>query len=244
MSISRHVSITMTDRLPPPIAMHVLTMPQDPEAEAIYYGVACRNALLLDLPNIPALSRVELEVHRRAWWTLNMIDVWSSNGMRLPRNLLPRSDVPFPMEETVFLQLRREDLDLPSPNYMEESAASLLTQMVKLNAILVEITNLNIQLASSPSSSFDLGFRDAVDDLTLKLEGWYDNLPLQLQDTHANLARYAELGLGPIFVAVYLGYYHFGTLLYFRKSPISPRRFAVSVSRHVSLAMTGDLLYL
>ena len=188
----------------------------DPEAEAIYYGVACRNALLLDLPNIPALSRVDLEVHRRAWWTLNMIDVWSSNGMRLPRNLLSRPDVPLPMEETVFLQLRREDLDLPSPSYMEESAASLLTQMVKLNAILVEITALNISVAASPSPTFDLSYRDAVDDLSLKLEGWYNNLPLQLQDTHANLARYAELGLGPIFVAVYLGYYHFGTLLYFQ----------------------------
>ena len=188
----------------------------DPEAEAIYYSVACRNVLLLDLPNVPSLSRVEQEVNRRVWWTLNMIDVWSSNGMRLPRNLSPRSDVPFPMEETVFLQLRREDLDLPSPNYIEESTASLLTQMVKLNAILVEITNLNKVTAASPSPTFDLSYRDAVDDLTLKLEGWYNNLPLQLQDTHANLARYAELGLGPIFVAVYLGYYHFGTLLYFQ----------------------------
>jgi hypothetical protein len=120
------------------------------------------------------------------------------------------------MEETVFLQLRREDLDLPSPNAMEESAASLLTQMVKLNAILVEITNLNLMTATSPTSTFDIAYSNAVDDLTIKLEGWYNNLPLQLQDTHANLSRYAELGLGPIFVAVYLGYYHFGQLLYYQ----------------------------
>ena len=63
---------------------------------------------------------------------------------------------------------------------------------------------VNKVAAASPSPTFDLSYRDAVDDLTLKLEGWYDNLPLQLQDTHANLARYAELGLGPMFVAVYV----------------------------------------
>ena len=174
----------------------------DPEAEAIYYGVACRNLLLLDLPNMPTVSRVDQEINRRVWWTLNMIDVWSSSGMRLPRNLSHRSDVPYPMEETIFLQLRREDLDLPSPDTMggstvalfaQDSAASLLTQMVKLNAILVEITNLNKVAASSPTASFEPSYRDAVDDLSLKLEGWYNNLPLQLQDTHANLARVSSL---------------------------------------------------
>ena len=188
----------------------------DPEAEAIYYCVACRNTMLLDLPNVPTLSRVDQEVNRRVWWTMNMIDTWSSNGLRLPKLVSIRTDVPFPMEETVFLQLRREDLDLPSPTMMEESGASLLTQMVKLNAILVEITNLNRIVASSPTSVFDLSYRDGVDELTLKLEGWYNNLPVQLQDTHANLARYAELGLGPVFVAVYLGYYHYGQLLYYQ----------------------------
>lgn len=187
----------------------------DPEAEAIYYTVACRNALILDLPNVPTLSRVDQEVNRRIWWTLNMIETWSSNALSLPRNVHPRADVPFPMEETVFLELRRQDFDLPSPTAMEESTASLLTQMVKLNAILVEITNLNSFAASTPNSTYNFSYRDAVDTLTNKLESWYNNLPLQLQDTHANLARYAELGLGGVFVAVYLGYYHYGQSLYY-----------------------------
>lgn len=186
----------------------------DAHAEAVCYGIACRNALLIDLPNMLAPSRVEQEVYRRAWWTLNMIDVWSSKGVGVPRSIHPRTDVPYPMEETVFLQLRREDFDLPSPTSMEESAASLLTQMVKLNAILVDIQNLNQLAASSPG--FQPVHNEMVDQLTLRLEGWYNNLPLELQDTHANLSRYAALGLGPMFVAVYLGYYNYGQLLYYQ----------------------------
>ena len=187
----------------------------EPAAEAIYYVIACRCAMLLDLPNRQTSSRVEQEVNRRAWWTLKMIDVWSSNGVRLTPALQPRADVPYPMEETIFLQLRREDFDLPSPTLMQESAASLLTQMVKLNAILVEIQNLNQMAAASPFLA-GVNSNKQVDDLTTKLEGWYNNLPINLQDTHANLSRYAALGLGPMFVAVYLGYYHYGQLLYYQ----------------------------
>jgi hypothetical protein len=187
----------------------------DPEAEGIYYTVACRNALILDLPNLPAQSRVAQETQRRIWWTLNMIETWSSNGLGLPRNIHPRESVPFPMEETVFLELRAQDSELPSPSAMEESTASLLTQMVKLNGLLVEITNLNSFAASTPNSTYNISYRDTVDALTNKLESWYNNLPLQLQDTHANLTRYAELGLGGVFVAVYLGYYHYGQSLYY-----------------------------
>jgi hypothetical protein len=186
----------------------------DAQAEAVLYGIACRNAMLLDLPNMIAPSRVDQEVNLRAWWTLNMIDVWSSKGVNLPRNIHPRTDVPYPMEETVFLQLKREAFDLPSPTSMQESAASLLTQMVKLNAILVEIQNLNQMAASAPV--FQHSHHELVADLTARLEGWYNSLPLELQDTHANLSRYASLGLGPMFVAVYLGYYNYGQLLYYQ----------------------------
>ena len=183
------------------------------DAEAVFYGVACRNALLLDLPNMAVAYRVEQEVVCRTWWTLCMVDVWSSRGVKIPRSLTPHSDVPYPMEETVFHQLSRQDLDLPSPTSMQESSASLLTQMIKLNAILFEISVVNEKAAST--FQFDSDHQEAVDELTTRLEDWYDNLPVGLQDTHANLSRYAALGLGPMFVAVYLGYYHYGQLLYY-----------------------------
>ena len=182
-------------------------------AEAVFYCIACRTALLLDLPNMIVTSRVEQEVNCRAWWSLLMVDVWSSRGVGVARALAPRPDITYPMEETVFHQLRRDEYDLPSPTSMQESSASLLTQMIKLNAILFEVSLLNERAAAE----FQLGVdhHAAVENLTIQLETWYNNLPLGLQDTHANLTRYAALGLGPMFVAVYLGYYHYGQLLYY-----------------------------
>lgn len=183
-------------------------------AESLYYSVACRLAMALDLPNMLVGTRLEQETNIRIWWTLCMVDVWSSNGLRLPRAMVPRDNVPFPMEEVVFLEMRRENYDLPSPTMMEESTASLLTQMVKLNAILVEIGELNRAAATNQSFSYD--FNIHVDHLTAKLDDWYMNLPSQLRDTPENLQYYANLGLGYFFVAVYLGYYHFGQLLYYQ----------------------------
>lgn len=187
--------------------------------EAVFYGIACRNALLLDLPNMQASSRLEQEINRRAWWTLCMIDVWSSNGVRIPRAISPRSDVPYPMEETVFLCLRRDSAtsDLPSPTTMQESASSLLTQMVKLNAILVEISTVNQMAAAAfaHSPGVDFNHQGAVEKLSLSLDEWYESLPADLQDTQANMTRYTSMGLGPMFVAVWVGYYHYGQLLYY-----------------------------
>lgn len=183
-------------------------------AESLYYSVACRLAMFLDLPNMLVSTRLEQEVNTRIWWTLCMIDVWSSNGVRLPRSMVPRDDVSLPMEEIVFLEMRRENYDLPSPTMMQESAASLLTQMVKLNAILFEVGELN--RAAAANQSFGFEFNNSVDILTAKLDLWYAELPEQLKDTPENLQHYSELGLGYFFVAVYLGYYHYGQLLYYQ----------------------------
>jgi len=143
-----------------------------------------------------------------------MIDVWSSNGVGLPRSMVPRDDVPFPMEETVFLGMGLEICDLPGPTVMQQSHASLLTQVVKLNAILIEIGELNRTAAAS--QSFSTSLNASVDALTDKLESWYANLPMQLKDTPENLQHYARLGLGHFFVSVYLGYYNYGQLLYYQ----------------------------
>ena len=62
---------------------------------------------------MPTTSRVDQEINRRCFWTLNMIDVWSSNGVRLPRSMSPRSDVAYPMQETTFVS-QPFPLTLPS----------------------------------------------------------------------------------------------------------------------------------
>lgn len=186
----------------------------EPIPESLYYSVACRLAMVLDLPNMMVATRLEQECNTRIWWTLCMIDVWSSNGVHLPRSMAPRDNVAYPMEETAFLDMRREHYDLPSPPLFNESQTSLLTQMVKLNAILVEISDLN--RAASQNTSFAYDYNSSVDLLTAKLDKWYHALPPQMKNTPENLQHYANIGLGYFFVAVYLGYYHYGQLLYYQ----------------------------
>lgn len=187
-------------------------------AEAVFYGIACRNALLLDLPNMLTFTRLEEETVRRAWWSLSMIDVWSSSGMRIPRSLAPRNDIFLPMEETKYLSLRRDSGRDFESTHASTEAPSLLAQMVKLNAILFEVNQLNERVATvgTPYSEYESGHDDAVIDLDRRLDAWYDSLPSEMHDTPENMSRYGALGLGPMFVAVYLGYYHYGALLHYR----------------------------
>lgn len=186
--------------------------------ESLYYSVACRMAMLMDLPNLSVRNRIEQETNIRIWWTLHMVDVWSSNGVRLPRSMVPRQDVAYPMDESVYLNMRQSDYEPVATTTAEESSQSLLTQMVLLNAVLYEISELNSSIASdftgTPAS--DYGFDPRVDVLGRKLENWYASLPPRLKDTRENLEYYASIGLGHLFVAVYLGYYHFGQLLYYQ----------------------------
>jgi hypothetical protein len=37
----------------------------DSATESIFYTIACRMALILDLPNAPATTRIEQEIYRR-----------------------------------------------------------------------------------------------------------------------------------------------------------------------------------
>ncbi|KAK5100614.1 hypothetical protein LTS08_005365 [Lithohypha guttulata] len=147
-------------------------------SESLYYSVACRLALLLDLPNMLVSTQLEQEVNTRIWWSLCMIDVWSSNGVGLPRSMAPRDNVPYPVEETTFLEMRRDDCDLPSPTTMQQSTGSLLTQVIKLNAIFSEVSELNRGAVANQPFSFE--FENSVNALTGKLEGWYANLPVLL----------------------------------------------------------------
>lgn len=187
------------------------------EAESIYYSIACRLAMLMDLPIFPVDNRIDQETNIRMWWALNMIDVWSSNGVGLPRSIKPRYDVPYPMDETSYLRMRRDNFDPPAATTVEESAASLLTQMVKLNAILFEVSELNRTAISETytRSMTAVELDAAVCALGQKLDEWHANIPSEMKDTPENIERYAQFGLGYIFVAVYLGYYHYGQLLYY-----------------------------
>lgn len=141
-----------------------------------------------------------------------MIDVWSSAGVRLPRLLAPRDGVPLPMDEVVFLGMSREN----GFNNTIQTArkSSLLAEMVRLNHILQQINDFNIRVAESQLNSVAI-FSD-LENLSSQLDRWLDELPDHIRDTRENLERFAALGLGRVFLAIYLGYYHFGQMLFYR----------------------------
>lgn len=147
------------------------------------------------------------------WWTLCMIDVWSSAGVRLPRSLIPQDSVPLAMEETLFLSLTTSS-DAAAILF-SDSSRSLLGQMIKLNVILADINLFNELTASNPDGAYDIRSYGLFETMSRKLEGWQQNLPAELQDTEENFARFASQGLGDMFVAVYLGYYNYGQMLYY-----------------------------
>lgn len=202
-------------------------------SENIYYAVACRIAQLLDLPNCKTESRVEQEINIRslfslstrrgfcqvtnysrfiAWWSLCMIDVWSSTGVRLPRLLPPRENVPLPIDEVVFLGMSR---DRGFDETIETNRnSSLLAEMVRLNYILQQINDFNIRVAESKLDS--VAIQSDLEHLSSQLDRWLDELPDHIRDTRENLERFSALGLGRVFVAIYLGYYHFGQMLFYR----------------------------
>lgn len=142
-----------------------------------------------------------------------MIDVWSSDGMNLPRQMIRRNDVPLPMDEEAFLLLSpgsTSDLDLLMNS---DRNHSLLAQMIKLNSILLEVNDYIKDLTTTPLALIS---EQRVTDLSLKLDNWLIALPKNMRDTPENLQSFARNGLGRIFVAIYLGYYHFGQLLFYQ----------------------------
>ncbi|KAB5545467.1 fungal-specific transcription factor [Coniochaeta sp. 2T2.1] len=226
-------------------------------AESVFYAAAARIANYLDLPNLPVESVLEREVNLRVYWTLCMIDVWSSAGINLPREMTRRDNVPYPMDEAVFLSLTSSSPDPATSN----RESSLLAQMIKLNGILLSINDA-IKTLTSPEGDAANFSSSTVPTLSARLEVWEAALPPNLRDTPENLHFHASQGLGRIFVAIYLGYYHFGQLLFYpsldelqrqshpSSSPTSPtpsqphassyakrcKHFASSLSRIVSTA--------
>jgi hypothetical protein len=145
-----------------------------------------------------------------------MIDEWSSTGAQVPKQIsVPAVDVPLPMEEMAFLQLRNHDTidTVDTDDFAASSSSSLLAQMIVLNRILADINRLNKNAVDAGAMALTLG---EVESLSQRLDDWEMQLPEFIRDDPSNLAHYAAQGIGRIYVAVYLGFYHFGQLLFYQ----------------------------
>jgi hypothetical protein len=136
-----------------------------------------------------------------------MVDEWSSSGVQVPRQIAnPPEDVPLPMEEMTFLQLRTQDTwddVFSSPFSPASSSSSLLAQMISLNRIFREVNKMNTQTAVG--SEILPPDTDAVETIAKKLDEWELQLPSYMRDEPSNLAHYAARGLGRIYVRVIQG---------------------------------------
>jgi len=149
------------------------------------------------------------------WWTLDIVDVWSSNSLQIPRLLSPQLDVPFPASERAFFQMRRSHTYLQTSisESQDDNSSSVLVQKIKLNPILSEIAQLNRQLAENVLSPHET--HAATEALALRLDEWQQQLPEPLTNTPENLFAQSASGSGGVFVALHIGFYHFSQLLYF-----------------------------
>lgn len=138
-----------------------------------------------------------------------MIDTWSSTGVRLPKLLQPKENIPYPMEEVSFLQMSR-DTDLST----DPNRSSLLAEMIRLNGILYQINQFNIQASTSDMDAVSI--MNNVELLSKQLDTWLKELPDHIRDTPENMKSFAAQGLGRVYVAIYLGYYHYGQMLFYR----------------------------
>ncbi|KAL2831509.1 hypothetical protein BDW59DRAFT_169757 [Aspergillus cavernicola] len=178
------------------------------KSESLYYSVAVRLALILDLPRKESDDQVERQVNLRIWWSLYMIDIWSSMGLNLPRQLDFVESYPLPTNEKVFLSLPN------GSTTAELSCSGLWSEMVILARIWARIHHLN---KASVNSLIDYdSLSVTVDSLARELRGWSDALHPSLQETPANLERYASLGLGNAFAALHLGYHYYNEVLFYQ----------------------------
>lgn len=138
-----------------------------------------------------------------------MIDIWSSTGLHLPRQLSYADDVSLPVEETLFLRLCHD-----SQASKEPISTGIWGEMVRLARIWAEIHDLN--KASVEGSSEGRSLNAAVAALSQKLQVWSASLPPQLQETSANLERYASVGLGSAFAALHLGFHYYNQVLFYQ----------------------------
>ncbi|KFY12085.1 hypothetical protein V491_06917 [Pseudogymnoascus sp. VKM F-3775] len=185
----------------------------DDVSENLYHGIACRLAQLLDLPNLPVSCSLEREVNIRVWWSLCMVDVWSSTAVKLPK-LMPTADVLLPMDEMHYLALRKDSSPSVVGSSELDALSPLVSEMIKLNRILLAINDFNETCVKGQPDGLLL--EHAVHGLSRQLDDWVDALPESMRDTPENFSWYASHGLGRSFAAVYLGYYHFGQLLFYQ----------------------------
>lgn len=169
-----------------------------------------------------------------------MIDIWSSTGLQLPRQIAQSGSVALPMEESNFLNLLEETVAV------EPTLNGIWAEMVHLAHIWADIQDLNKAAVEGAIRLEHLN--GAVETLSNKLNYWHTSLQPHLRPTKENLKKYAAIGLGSALVALHLGFHYYNEVLFYQflaedahPSSISVRFYKEECKRHA--ASFCDLLY-
>lgn len=139
-----------------------------------------------------------------------MSDVWSSAGLRLPRQLSFDTGIELPCGESYFLNMS------PDMEVIGNRVANtgIWGEMARLCCIWSEIQDLNRAAVEDGLPPMTLAPR--IGDIARKLEAWKDDLPEDLKETRHNLEQATALGLGHSFAALHLGFHYYHEVLFYR----------------------------
>lgn len=166
-------------------------------------------ANILHLPDSDASEdAITQEIKVRTWWSLYMIDQWSSAGLDLNKQMHD-DDHRFPILETVFWSLKPgQTIGLD-----DKPSLGLGGYMVILARIFGKIQDLHQRLSNGVLDEHHA--ERITQELSQELETFEQGLPPCLHFTLHNLKQHARVGLGQAFVALHPGHHHYATLLYF-----------------------------
>ncbi|KAL2817342.1 hypothetical protein BJX63DRAFT_110002 [Aspergillus granulosus] len=184
----------------------------DASGESLFFGIAFRMAQILRLPEANLEDDgIMREIKLRTYWSLYMIDHWSSAGLDMPRQIPDTTRHSLPMPELKFWSLNqgnKASCVLPC-----DRRPGLWGYMVILARIFGKIQELHRRLANNHLS--DAEAEEYTRQVALQFQEYSQNLPSDIELTRDNLHHHAKMGLGSTFVALHLGYHHYSTLLYF-----------------------------
>jgi hypothetical protein len=191
------------------IAGNVAGADSNSTSESLFFGIAIRSAHLLGLAQHNAEDGAVLrETKSRIWWTLYMIDRWSSAGLGTPRQLERQETQQLPLDEYDFYRVAVGQQRWDSPTKL-----GMWAYMIFLAELFGPITDLNHLIASGKASEEHVSSQ--VVTLFSNLQRWQDNLPRTFRLNSENLTFHKTRGHGRTFVALHLGYFHYATLLSF-----------------------------
>lgn len=191
------------------IAGNVAGAESNSTSESLFFGIAIRSAHLLGLAqHRPEDGAVLRETKSRIWWTLYMIDRWSSAGLGTPRQLERQEWQQLPLDEHDFHRL-----DVGQKYWDSPSKLGMWAYMIFLAELFGPITDLNHSIASGKASQEHVSSH--VAHLFSRLQKWQEDLPELLRLNVENLNFHKGRGHGRTFVALHLGYFHYATLLSF-----------------------------